>query len=50
MTRKNFVMALLNRKVKDNNLKLENLTIQEAAGLLNMDWRKLESIMLEEEM
>ena len=50
MTRKNFVMALLNRKVKDVGLKLEDLTIQEAAGLLNMDWRKLESIMLEEEM
>lgn len=49
MARKKFVMALLNRKVKDNGLVLEDLTIQDAADLLNMDWRKLESI-LEEEM
>ncbi len=48
MTRKNFVMALLNRKVKDAGLELENMTIQDAADLLNMDWRKLESILTEE--
>ena len=50
MARKNFVITLLNRKVKDAGMILEELTIQEAAGLLNMDWRKLESIMLEEEV
>lgn len=46
--KKNFIMALLNRKAKDNGLELENLTIQEAADLLNMDWKKLEDILTEE--
>lgn len=47
--KKKFVMTLLNRKVKDNGLVLEDLTIQEAAELLGMDWRKLEDILTEEE-
>lgn len=47
--KKNFIMALLNRKAKNNGLELENLTIQEAAELLGMDWRRLEDILTKED-